>query len=243
MEMTENIPGLPVAFLAGLLSFLSPCVLALVPAYLGYLSGCLLTEGAPDRWKVFRHALVFVGTFSAAFIILFGLPTSFLAGVLQRYQDWIARLGGAILILFGLHTARILHVPVLNRSLHWAWGRNQPASFTRSMLIGLAFALGWTPCIGPLLGTAITLALTAPGTGVLLILAYALGLALPFLLSALMWERALGWLSWFRRHGRWLELASGAFMIGIGILLVLDRFSELSRLMNSWIPSWVWQWL
>lgn len=109
------------------------------------------------------------------------------------------------------------------------------------MLIGLAFALGWTPCIGPLLGTAITLALTTPGQGLLLILAYALGLAVPFLTAALMWEKALAWLSWLRRRGRWLELASGAFMMGMGILLVLDKFSELTRLMNTIIPIWLWK--
>jgi cytochrome c-type biogenesis protein len=155
--------SVPLAFLAGLLSFVSPCVLPLVPAYLGYLSGSSFSGDVPlRRWQVFSHALLFVSGFTLVFVVLFGLPTTLLSGVLQQYSDWISRIGGAILVLFGLHKLGVFTIPLLNRTSRLEVGRGLEPGYLRSFLFGVTFGTGWTPCIGPLLGTVMTLAFREP---------------------------------------------------------------------------------
>ncbi len=155
--------SLPVAFVAGLLSFLSPCVLPLVPVYLGYLSGSSLSGDAlPGRWQVLGHALCFVVGFTLVVVVLFGLPATILAGLLRQYGDLIARIGEMLLILFGLHTLGIITVPAFNATRRIEVGLRMAPGYVRSVLFGLTFAVGWTPCIGPLLGTVITLTFTKP---------------------------------------------------------------------------------
>jgi cytochrome c-type biogenesis protein len=232
--------SVPLAFLAGLLSFVSPCVLPLVPAYLGYLSGSSLSGGSPlKRWQVFSHALLFVGGFTLVFVVLFGLPTTLLSGVLQQYSDWISRIGGAILILFGLHKLGLFTIPLLNRTSRLEFGTGMEQGYLRSILFGVTFGTGWTPCVGPLLGTVMTLAFKEPSRGAVLTLVYALGLATPFLATAALLARGVGWLRRLNRHARAIEIASGVLMIVVGILLVTGWFSLLGSLLTSITPEWL----
>jgi cytochrome c-type biogenesis protein len=234
----------PLSFLAGLLSFVSPCVLPLVPIYLGYLSGSSLSRDAPpDRWQVFSHALFFVAGFTFVFVILFGLPASLLAGVLQRYSDWISKIGGAILVLFGLHTMGVVTIPILNMTRRLEANRGTEPGYVRSILFGVTFAAGWTPCIGPLLGTVLTLAFTEPSRAAGLTLVYALGLAVPFLLTAALLTRAVGWLKQLNRHMRAVEVISGLLMVGVGVLLISNTFTMLNSLLIRITPEWLLRYL
>ena len=235
-----NPISFPLVFLAGLLSFLSPCVLPLVPVYLGYLSGSTISDHpTSNRWQVFSHALFFVGGFTVVFVVLFGLPTTILAGALQQYRDWITRIGGAVLVLFGLHTMGVLTIPILNitRRLDVEIGVKQ--SYARSALVGVTFAAGWTPCVGPLLGTAMTLAFAEPSRAVGFIFTYALGLATPFLVTAALLTQAVGWLRRFNQHLRAVEIASGLLMVGVGVLLISGMFSTLNNYFIRITPEWL----
>lgn len=235
-----NPISFPLVFLAGLLSFLSPCVLPLVPVYLGYLSGSSISDDpTSDRWQVFSHALFFVVGFSLAFVVLFGLPTTILAGALQQYKDWITRVGGAVLVLFGLHTMGVLTIPILNltRRLDVEIGVKQ--SYARSALVGVTFAAGWTPCIGPLLGTAMTLALAEPARATGFIFTYAMGLAIPFLITALLLTQAVGWLKRLNQHIRAVEIITGLLMAGVGVLLISGMFSVLNAYFIRLTPEWL----
>jgi cytochrome c-type biogenesis protein len=232
--------SISLAFLAGLLSFLSPCVLPLVPAYLGYLAGSSLSGGSPlKRWQVFSHALFFVGGFTLAFVVLFGLPTTLLSGILSQYSDWISGIGGAILILFGFHKLGVFTIPFLNRTSRLEFGMGLEQGYLRSLLFGVAFGTGWTPCVGPLLGTVMTLAFEEPSRGAALTLVYALGLAVPFLATAALLARGVSWLKRLNRHARAIEIASGLLMIAVGILLITGWFNLLSSLLIGITPEWL----
>ena len=243
-----NPISFPLVFLAGLLSFVSPCVLPLVPIYLGYLSGSTITSDtssnasaglSTSRWQVFSHALFFVAGFTLVFVVLFGLPTTILAGALHQYRDWITRVGGAVLVLFGLHTMGVLTIPVLNltRRLDVEIGVKQ--SYARSALFGLTFATGWTPCVGPLLGTALTLAFAEPARAVGFIFTYAMGLAIPFLITALLLSQAVGWLRRLNQHMRAVEIVTGLLIAGVGVLLITGTFSLINSYFIRLTPEWL----
>ena len=234
----------PLAFVAGLLSFISPCVLPLVPVYLGYLSGASLSAGeSPDRWKVFSQALFFVGGFTLVFVVLFGLPTTVLAGVLQQYRDLITKLGGAILIVFGLHMMGVFTIPVLNVTRQVQVGSGLEVGYARSALFGVTFAAGWTPCIGPLLGAVLTLGFAEPSRAIWFILVYAAGLAVPFLVTAALLSQAIGWLKRLNRHMRAVEIGSGLLLIGVGILLITGMFTTINTYFMGITPEWLTQYL
>jgi cytochrome c-type biogenesis protein len=232
--------SLPLAFLAGLLSFVSPCVLPLVPVYVGYLSGSGLSgDTPPSRREVFSHALLFVGGFTAVFVVLFGLPMTLLGGALARYGEWIAKAGGVVLVLFGLHTLGIFNIPLINMTRRLEMGRGMKPGYVRSTLIGVSFAAGWTPCIGPLLGTVITLALTEPTRAMGLLFVYALGLAVPFLAVAALLTQAMGWLNRLKPYMRAIQIVSGLLMVAIGVLLVSGAFAILNSFLIRVTPEWL----
>jgi len=234
----------PLAFAAGLLSFFSPCVLPLVPVYLGYLSGTSFSAGAsPDRWKVFSQALFFVVGFTSVFVILFGLPTTVLAGALQQYSELITRLGGVVLIVFGLHTMGLFTIPILNVTRQAQIGSGLQMGYARSALFGVTFAAGWTPCIGPLLGAVVTLGFAEPSRAIWFILVYAAGLAVPFLVTAALLTQAVGWLKRLNRHMRAVEIASGVLLIGVGILLVTGMFTTMNTYFIGITPEWLTRYL
>lgn len=232
--------SLPLAFLAGLLSFLSPCVLPLVPAYLGYLSGSSLAGDAPPhRRQVFGHALCFVGGFAMIFVVLLGLPTTLISGTLLQYSYWISKAGGAILVVFGLHTIGVVTIPFLHATRRIEIKGGMQSSYLRSVLVGMTFAAGWTPCTGVLLGTVMTMAFTEPSQAVVLLSGYALGLAIPFLAVAALLTQAVSWLQRLKQHMRAIKILTGLLMVAVGILLLSGMFSTLNSLLIRVTPEWL----
>ncbi len=236
MEVTEVTIGL--AFLAGLASFLSPCVFSLVPAYISYLSG--RSAGAAQRgesghWNTFTHGLAFVLGFSLVFILL-GVAASALGGILYDLSTILARIGGVIVVLLGLHMTGILRIPFLMQNLHIDIPLDPHSSYISSFLLGIFFSAGWSPCVGPVLGAILTLSLSGQSItwGVVLLAAYSAGLAIPFLAAA--W--GVGWVVLIlKRYGKvihYIEIGMGVILVIVGIMLAMGTFSSMARL-GSWI--------
>jgi cytochrome c-type biogenesis protein len=227
------------AFLAGLASFLSPCVFSLVPAYVSYLSGrSIASMGDPvnaniaktSRWDALTHGLAFVLGFSAVFIFL-GLVVSSLGGLIPAARLWLSRIGGIIVIVFGLHMTGILRIPFFAYDLRPKTNLDAGRSYISSLLMGVFFSAGWSPCVGPVLGGILTLAMNggSPARGFQLLAAYSAGLAIPFLLAAL----GIGWvvviLHRYRKALHYVEMGMGVILIIVGILLFRGTFEELAR--------------
>lgn len=239
--MNEVDVGIVIAFTAGVFSFLSPCVLPLVPSYLTFVTGMSLEdlqEGV-NRKATFMHSMLFVVGFSSIFILL-GASASFLGQFLRQYEVWIARIGGLIIIVLGMHLAGILRLTPLMREkrMHIA---DKPAGYLGTLGVGMAFGAGWTPCIGPILGAILTYGMTQDTmwAGVGLLSVYSLGLAVPFLISSL----ALDWfLQTFQRFRRWIpvvEKASGVLLIVLGILLLTGQFTVLASWLTRFTPQFI----
>src|SRR6266516_2976227 len=228
-----NLPLPIAAFLAGLVSFLSPCVLPLVPGYVSLISGVgveeLKVQEASVLRKVMLNSLAFVAGFSIVFVTLGAISTE-VGQLAAQYKAVLARVAGVLIILFGLHLTGILRINALyaDKRLHnvkggsTAWG---------AFVIGFAFAFGWTPCVGPILAVILGFAAAQDSItkGILLLTIYSLGLAVPFLLTSLGIERFLNFYGRFRRHMHALEIASGGLLIALGVLLVVGRFTLLAR--------------
>jgi len=230
------------AFLAGLLSFISPCVLPLIPVYLGYLSGSTITgDQPPPRRLVFTHALLFVAGFTFVFVVLFGVPAGFLGGALGEFSRYMVWIGGLLLIVFGLHTMGIVTIPFFNMQKKLEYGQDQAPSFARSAIVGMTFAAGWTPCIGPLLGAILTLAIQGQNVGLSMfyLFVYSMGLAIPFLITAWGLTAATSRLRALNRYMGLIERVSGAFIIIIGVLLLTGTFTVLNSFFNRFVPEWL----
>ena len=230
-----------VAFLAGVLSFLSPCVLPLVPSYLGFVTGMTLDDlrGGSNRGAILVPALAFVGGFSLVFMIM-GASATLLGQMLLRYQDWISRIGGIIIILFGLHLLGILRIMPFLREKRFQLD-TKPMGLTGAVVAGVVFGAGWTPCIGPVLGGLLTYASTRANmaTGMTLLAFYSLGLAVPFLVAAFMTGRFLTASKKFRRWLPVVEKTSGAILLLAGVLLVTGSFSIMSAYFARYTPAWL----
>ena len=230
-----------VAFLAGLLSFLSPCVLPLVPAYLGFITGMSLDElrGKPQRAAVLVPALFFVAGFTLVFLLM-GLSATLLGQLLFQYQEWIARIGGILIILFGLHLLGVLRIAPFMRERRLQLAHS-PKGYLGAGLAGIVFAAGWTPCIGPVLGTLWTWAAVREtmGGALLLLVAYSLGLAVPFLLAALATGHFLGASRRIRGLIPTLEKVSGMVLVLVGVLLVTGTFTLLSAYFARFTPEFL----
>jgi cytochrome c-type biogenesis protein len=231
--------GFVVAFAAGLLSFLSPCVLPLVPSYVGFLTGMTLPEVTGRRRVALTHALLFVGGFSLVFILL-GASATALGRALNYYQVWLQRVGGALIILFGLLCLGVFNLRLLSqeRRLHL---ERKPVGYLGSVLVGMAFAAGWTPCIGPVLGAILGLAATSADVsrGMLLLAVYSAGLALPFLLAAVAVDSFLDWFQRFRRFLPWVMRISGVMLVVVGILLITGEFTRLAGWLQGLTPDFL----
>ena len=235
--------GVLVALTAGVLSFLSPCVLPLVPSYLGFVTGMSLEdlqEGV-DREAILAHSLLFVAGFSIIFITL-GASASFLGGYLRHYDVWIARIGGLFIIVLGLHLIGVFRIVPLMRERR-IQVKDKPAGYIGTLGVGAAFGAGWTPCLGPVLGGLLMLAGTQEtvSTGVFLLGFYSLGLAIPFLISALALDWFLGAFSRIRRFLPVVEKVSGVLLIAVGLLLVTGSFTILNAYFAQWTPDWLFQ--
>ena len=222
------------AMLAGLASFLSPCVLALVPAYVGYLSGRSVSpsgEVVRNPWITFSHGLAFVLGFSLVFVAL-GAAASALGALLFDMRTWLSRIGGVVVILFGLHTMGVIHLRFLDVDTRLQARPRPGLGYLSSALMGVFFSAGWSPCVGPVLGAVLTLALNSGqiNRGVVLLSAYSMGLAIPFLLAAL----GIGGVAdLMRRHKKaihYLSIATGAILILVGVLLLTGSLSRLAGL-------------
>ncbi len=229
--------SLLVAFSAGILSFLSPCVLPLVPSYIGFLTGLSLDEMSSRRRVAFTHALLFVLGFTLVFLLL-GATASALGRTLAFHKVWLQRLGGVLIILFGLVCLGVIKSNVLlqDKRVHL---QDKPLGFLGSVLVGMAFAAGWTPCIGPILGGILGLASAADtfGRGMLLLGAYSAGLAVPFLLAAWAVDRFLAWFQKFRPYLPWVMRVSGLLLIVVGVLLITGQFTRLAGFLQGLTPA------
>jgi cytochrome c-type biogenesis protein len=231
--------GYVVAFTAGLLSFLSPCVLPLVPSYVGFITGMTLPEVAGRRRAALTHALLFVAGFSLVFVLL-GASATALGRALNYYQVWLQRVGGVLIILFGLLCLGVFKVGLLTqeRRVHL---ERKPVGYLGSALVGMAFAAGWTPCIGPVLGGILGLAATSTDVtrGMQLLAVYSAGLALPFLIAAVAVESFLDWFQRFRRFLPWVMRVSGVILILVGLLLVTGEFTRLAGWLQGLTPEFL----
>jgi cytochrome c-type biogenesis protein len=224
--------SLGTAFLAGLASFLAPCVLPLVPAYVGYLGGRTAFEHSteePRKWSVFSHGLAFVIGFSVVFILL-GIATSALGSLLVGAREWIEKIGGIVVVVFGLHMTGIWRIPFLQYDTRKQSQPDQNRGYLSSFLMGVFFSAGWSPCVGPVLGAILTLSLSGGSvlTGGTLLAAYSAGLSIPFLIAAL----GVGWVTKaLRKYGKalhYLEVAMGAILILVGLMLFFGLFEQLT---------------
>ncbi len=235
--------GLAIAFLGGLLSFLSPCVLPMVPSYLGFVTGLTLDEMSGRRRLAMTHAILFVLGFSAIFILL-GASATALGRALKYYELWVTRIGGGLIILFGLYMLGVFRLGFLaqEKRLHL---QRKPIGFLGSVLVGMAFAAGWTPCIGPILGGILGLAATEADAsrGMLLLGAYSAGLAVPFLAAAWAVESFLGWFQRFRKYLPWVQRISGILLIIVGLLLISGQFTRLAGYLQGLTPDFLRKWL
>lgn len=231
--------GIIVAFMAGLLSFLSPCVLPLVPSYIGFLTGMTLGETSDRRRAALIHALLFVAGFSLVFMLL-GASATALGRALNYYQIWLQRIGGALIILFGLLCLGVFKAGLLTRERRLHLER-KPVGYLGSALVGMAFAAGWTPCIGPVLGGILGLAATSSDVsrGMLLLGVYSAGLAVPFLIAAVALESFLDWFQRFRRFLPWVMRISGLLLIVVGLLLVTGEFTRLASWLQGLTPDFL----
>ena len=235
-----------IAFTAGILSFFSPCVLPLIPSYLTYITGLSfgqLQEAHPGprvRLLIVAHSLTFILGFSVVFIALGGIVGLASAGFQEHLRAglvWVERIGGVLIILFGIHLTGLFHFGVLlgEKRIHL---HDKPAGFMGTFLVGLAFAAGWTPCIGPILASILMIAASSgqAGRGLWLLTVYSAGLGIPFLVSGLLFHQFLTFFKHFRRHIRLTEIATGLLLVVVGILLVSGKLGWLTMKMYQWLP-------
>jgi cytochrome c-type biogenesis protein len=230
MDLSNITVGL--AFLAGLASFLSPCVFSLVPAYIGYLGGRAAggEANANNRWITFSHGLAFVLGFSVVFIVL-GLAVAAAGHFLYDLRFWLAKIGGIVVIVFGLHMIGVFRIPFLEYDVRVHSLPDPRWGYLSSALMGVFFSAGWSPCVGPVLGAILTLALNGGDLvlGAQLLTSYSAGLAIPFLVAAL----GIGWVSnILRKHNkvmRYVEIGMGVVLVIVGGMLLFGVFELIAR--------------
>jgi cytochrome c-type biogenesis protein len=237
--MEGSSVGLAIAFSAGLLSFLSPCVLPLIPSYVTFITGLGLDDVQHARRAALVHGILFVLGFTLIFLAL-GAGATMLGQVLLQQRVWINRVGGVIIIIFGLYLLGVLNIGFFSRErrMHLA---DKPVGYLGTVLVGIAFGAGWTPCIGPILASILlyTSSQADLARGMALLTAYSLGLAVPFLVSAVAVERFLAFFQRMRRQLVWVSRASGILMIGIGALMISNYFTILSSYLQAMTPEFL----
>jgi cytochrome c-type biogenesis protein len=238
MDDTATL-GVAIAFSAGLLSFLSPCVLPLIPSYVTFVTGLSLEDVQHSRRTALVHSLLFILGFTLIFLAL-GATATLFGSMMLRYRDWITRIGGVLVILFGLYMLGVFNLSFLarERRLYLA---NKPFGYLGTVLVGIAFGAGWTPCLGPILGGILmyTMNEASLDRGMLLLGTYSMGLAVPFLASSMAINHFLALFTRFRRHMVWVTRASGALLIFVGILLVSNYFTILAAMLQRFTPAWI----
>ena len=238
--MEESVTvGLTLAFTAGLLSFLSPCVLPLIPSYVTFVTGVSLDDVDRVKRSALVHALLFVLGFTIIFLLL-GATATLLGRALLVHRIWISRIGGVLIVLFGLYMMGVLNVGFFarERRVHLS---NKPLGYLGSVVVGLAFGAGWTPCIGPILGTILVFTSTSAdfGRGMSLLGAYSLGLAVPFVLAAVAMQHFLEFFTRYRSKMMVVTRVSGAIMVVLGILLITNYFTILASYLQGMTPEFI----
>jgi cytochrome c-type biogenesis protein len=231
--------GITISFTAGVLSFLSPCVLPLIPSYVSFITGMSLDDVQRSRRIALVHSLLFIAGFTLIFLAL-GATATVLGRVLFRYRDWVGRFGGILVIVLGLYLLGVFNIAAFarERRVHFA---NKPLGYLGTLLVGMAFAAGWTPCIGPILGGVLTYTASSAdlNRGLVLLLAYSLGLALPFLFAALMIDRFVALFQRYRGALVWMSRISGALLIGVGILMLTGSMTTLTTWLQGLTPEFL----
>ena len=232
------------AFVGGFLSFVSPCVLPLIPGYLSFVSGVSMDEfrsgtaTASSRRRLLAASLAFVAGFSLVFIAL-GASASVVGDFLMSRLPLLGKIAGVLIIVFGLHTIGVFRLRWLETEKR-VQTREKPTSLLGAMLVGVAFAFGWTPCIGPILGAILVLAgrKETISEGVLLLTVYSAGLGIPFLLTSLAVNRFFGASARIRRHYHAIEVTSGVLLIAIGVLIFTNQFTIIARFLEPYLPTY-----
>ena len=231
--------GLAVAFTAGLLSFLSPCVLPLIPSYVTFITGLSLDDAQQARRAALVHALLFVVGFSLIFVAL-GAGATAIRRLLVAYRGVVSRVGGVLVIAFGLYLLGAFRLAAFDRErrVHLA---DKPAGDLGTLIVGVAFCAGWTPCIGPILGAILTYNLTTPdlARGTALLGAYSLGLAVPFVLAAVAIPQFLTFFQRIRTHLLLLSRVAGVLLIVVGVLMVTDYFTIMASGLSALTPDFI----
>lgn len=229
--------GVGLAFTAGLLSFLSPCVLPLVPSYVTFVTGLSLEDVQRSRRTALVHALLFVLGFTLIFLA-FGATATLLGRLLLAYRVWITRVGGALVLVFGLYLLGVLRIGAFSRErrVHLS---DKPLGYLGTVLVGLAFGAGWSPCLGPILASILTYTATQAELtrGLVLLGAYSLGLAVPFVIAAVALERFLASMGHLRRHLHVVSLVAGGLMVLIGLLMMTNYFGALFGALQGLTPA------
>jgi cytochrome c-type biogenesis protein len=235
--MNESL--LIAAFLGGLVSFLAPCVLPIIPGFLAYLAGVSATDIESKRKEIFLNSFFFVLGFSVVFALLGVLLNSILIHVAPAVQLWLSRIGGLIIIFFGLTLLGLIKIPLLDREFKMGVSTTFKSRYVTSFLFGLAFAAGWTPCVGPALGVILGIVATAPGSAFLLLLTYALGLGLPFLAVGAFTGQAAEFIDKHTMGLKYLNMVFGVFLLAIGVLIFTEKLSLIANfeLLNSLLLS------
>jgi cytochrome c-type biogenesis protein len=244
--MTQSIPqiSLVAAFSAGLLSFVSPCVLPLVPSYISYITGLSVEQltdvSEREKFKkaIVLNSLLFIAGFSSVFIA-FGASASFLGQILITYQDYIRRIGGALIVVFGLYLLGVLNLNFLKMEHRYQF-RSRPAGYLGSFLIGVAFAAGWTPCVGPVLGSILLYASTTDSllNGVVLLTCYSLGLGLPLFLTALGVDRFLAYFKELRVYLWGVSTVSGVLLVLVGVMIYANSLTMVTSFLERYGIGW-----
>lgn len=231
------------AFVAGLLSFLSPCVLPLIPSYISYITGISFADLQAEhpshviRQKTIFHSLCFIFGFTTVFVLL-GASATFIGSFLSENASIIRKVGGVLLVILGIHVTGLFPLKFLLGEKRVSI-KHKPTGYAGSFLVGIAFAAGWTPCIGPILAAILAVAATEERVyqGILLLLTYSLGLGVPFLLSALAMHAFLSFFNRFKKYIRIFEIITGIFLVVVGVLIYTNWLSRLSGYMN-FIYAW-----
>lgn len=236
MALVSNI-GVATAFAAGAVSFLSPCVLPLVPGYVSYVAGQSVTDSAAgqSRLRILGLSLCFVLGFSTIFVLL-GIGANALSMLLNAYRWEVNLASGLLVIVFGLFTAGLVRLSWLQRELRWH-GDPPGSGPVAAYLLGMAFAFGWTPCIGPVLGAVLAISTSSSLNGIALLGAYSLGLGVLFILAALFMGGFMGRLRTFRRAGRALQVAAGGIMVVMGVAMITGHLTMFAIFMLETFPA------
>jgi len=245
LQQTANITYW-IAFTAGVLSFVSPCVLPLIPSYLTYITGLSFKQlddehpTAKVRMTVLLHSLCFIIGFSVVFVLLgaiAGIASSKFQTHLREGLEWVEKIGGLLIFLFGVHMTGIFHFGVLlgEKRVHL---HEKPSGYFGTFIVGLAFAAGWTPCIGPILASILMIAATSGqiGEGIGLLSAYSVGLGVPFLISGLLFHQFLVAFNRFRKYIRLVEIGTGVMLMAVGIMLMFNLMGHLTMYLYQYLP-------